>query len=56
MDIFEKTGKMALGSRLRFMASQITEEAVKIYELYDVDFSPKWFPVFLYCQKTEQRR
>lgn len=46
MDIFEKTGKMALGSRLRFMASQITEEAVKIYELYDVDFSPKWFPVF----------
>lgn len=46
MNIFEKTGKMALGSRLRFMASQITEEAVKIYEMYDVDFSPKWFPVF----------
>lgn len=46
MNIFEKTGKMALGSRLRFMASNITEEASKIYELYNVDFSPKWFPVF----------
>lgn len=46
MEIFEKTGKMALGSRLRYMASNVTEEAAKIYELYDVDFSPKWFPVF----------
>ncbi|UTX48976.1 helix-turn-helix domain-containing GNAT family N-acetyltransferase [Chryseobacterium sp. MA9] len=46
MDLFKKTGKIALGSRLRFMASNITEEAAKIYELYDVDFSPKWFPVF----------
>lgn len=46
MNIFEKTGKMALGSRLRFIASNITEEASKIYELYNVDFSPKWFPVF----------
>lgn len=46
MDIFEKTGKMALGSRLRFMASKVTEEAARIYELYNVDFSPKWFPVF----------
>lgn len=46
MKIFEKTGKMALGSRLRYMASNVTEEAAKIYELYDVDFSPKWFPVF----------
>lgn len=46
MNIFEKTGKMALGSRLRLMASNITEEAAKIYALYQVDFSPKWFPVF----------
>lgn len=37
---------MALGSRLRFMASCVTNEAAKIYELYHVDFSPKWFPVF----------
>ncbi|MFC6101577.1 bifunctional helix-turn-helix transcriptional regulator/GNAT family N-acetyltransferase [Olivibacter domesticus] len=46
MDIFNKTGKMALGSRLRLLTAKVTEDAAKIYELYDVDFSPKWFPVF----------
>lgn len=46
MKIFERTGKVALGSRLRLMTSRITDDAVKIYELYGMDFSPKWFPVF----------
>lgn len=43
---FEKTGKMALGSRLRMLSDRITEESVKIYDLYDVGLKPKWFPVF----------
>ncbi|TDS55265.1 bifunctional helix-turn-helix transcriptional regulator/GNAT family N-acetyltransferase [Myroides indicus] len=46
MDLFNRTGKMALGSRLRLLTAKITEEADKIYKLYKVDFSPKWFPVF----------
>lgn len=46
MDIFEKTGKMALGSRLRHFTMRITDDAARIYELYNVVFSPKWFPVF----------
>ncbi|WP_439698900.1 GNAT family N-acetyltransferase [Mucilaginibacter sp. AW1-7] len=46
MNLYNKTGKMALGSRLRLLTSRITEDAVRIYELYDADFSPKWFPVF----------
>ncbi|WP_437918730.1 bifunctional helix-turn-helix transcriptional regulator/GNAT family N-acetyltransferase [Sphingobacterium sp. LRF_L2] len=46
MDLFNRTGKMALGSRLRLLTARVTEDAAKIYELYDVDFSPKWFPVF----------
>jgi DNA-binding MarR family transcriptional regulator/GNAT superfamily N-acetyltransferase len=46
MSFFEKTGKMALGSRLRLMTAKITDDAAKVYELYDVEFSPKWFPVF----------
>jgi len=46
MDIFNKTGKMALGSRLRLLTAKVTDDAARIYELYDVDFSPKWFPVF----------
>lgn len=37
---------MALGSRLRLMTTRITDDAAKIYELYGVEFSPKWFPVF----------
>lgn len=46
MNIFDKTGKMALGSRLRVLTAKMTEDAAKIYELYGVEFSPKWFPVF----------
>jgi len=44
--IFTKTGKMALGSRLRLLTAKVTEDATKIYALYNVAFSPKWFPVF----------
>ncbi|SHG74499.1 bifunctional helix-turn-helix transcriptional regulator/GNAT family N-acetyltransferase [Chryseobacterium vrystaatense] len=46
MDFFNRTGKMALGSRLRLLTGMVTDDAAKIYELYDTDFSPKWFPVF----------
>ncbi|WP_104381557.1 helix-turn-helix domain-containing GNAT family N-acetyltransferase [Sphingobacterium sp. HMA12] len=46
MELFEKTGKIALGSRLRYMASNVTEEAARLHELYQIDFAPKWFPVF----------
>lgn len=46
MDLFERTGKMALGSRLRLLTAKFTDDASKIYDLYGNDFSPKWFPVF----------
>lgn len=46
MDFFEKTGKMAVGSRLRMLTDTITRDASGIYELYGVDLKPKWFPVF----------
>lgn len=46
MDFFNKTGKMAIGSRLRLLTAKVTEDAAQIYELYNVSFSPKWFPVF----------
>ena len=54
MKIFEKSGKMALGSRLRLLTSKITEDAAKIYELYDVEFSPKWFPAFYALSEGEK--
>jgi DNA-binding MarR family transcriptional regulator/GNAT superfamily N-acetyltransferase len=46
MDFYSKTGKMALGSRLRRLSEQITEQAAALYDLYQVDLQPKWFPVF----------
>ena len=46
MKLFEMTGKMALGSRLRKLSDTVTENASKIYHLYGVDLEPRWFPVF----------
>ena len=55
MKIFEKTGKMALGSRLRLLTATVTENAAQIYELYQVEFSPKWFPVFFVLSEEGEK-
>jgi DNA-binding MarR family transcriptional regulator/GNAT superfamily N-acetyltransferase len=46
MDFYTRTGKMALGSRLRRLSELMTEQAAALYDLYQVDLQPKWFPVF----------
>lgn len=46
MKFYSLTGKMALGSRLRRLADVFTNEASKVYQSYDVEIDPKWFPVF----------
>lgn len=46
MDFYSQTGKVALGSRLRRLSESLTEDAAKIYVLYDVALDPKWFPIF----------
>jgi len=46
MNFYQKTGKMAIGSRLRQLSERITEEAAQVYQLYDINFQPRWFPVF----------
>ncbi len=53
MDFFERTGKMAIGSRLRVLTEILTRDAASIYGLYGVDIKPKWFPVF-YSLTDEQ--
>ena len=53
MDFFERTGKMAIGSRLRVLTETMTRDAASIYGLYGVDIKPKWFPVF-YSLTDEQ--
>lgn len=53
MKLFEKTGKMAIGSRLRLLTSKITDDSAVIYGLYNVDLTPKWFPVFFVLSENE---
>ncbi len=45
-NFFNDVGKMAIGSRLRMLTAKITEDAKKIYQLYEIELEPKWFPVF----------
>jgi len=44
-NLFDKTGVMAIGTRLRLLSERLAEDAEKIFELYQVDIKPKWYPV-----------
>ncbi|HEY0245430.1 MAG TPA: bifunctional helix-turn-helix transcriptional regulator/GNAT family N-acetyltransferase [Mucilaginibacter sp.] len=55
MDFYNKTGKMALGSRLRRLSELVTEQAGEVYKLYAVDMQPKWFPVFYALAEGEEK-
>ena len=46
MDFYNNAGKMAIGSRLRRLSEQLTEDAGQVYKMYNVSLQPKWFPVF----------
>lgn len=53
MDLYSQIGKVALGSRLRRLSDRLTEDAAKIYKLYNVALDPKWFPVFYVLSQQE---
>lgn len=53
MDFYSQIGKVALGSRLRRLSDRLTEDAAKIYMLYNVALDPKWFPVFYVLSQKE---
>ena len=55
MEFFNKIGKVAIGSRLRMLTDKLTEDAAKIYKLYEIDFQPKWFPVLYALIKGEAK-
>ena len=46
MEFYKAAGIKAIGSRLRMLTNRITDDAAKIYTLYDIEMQPKWFPVF----------
>lgn len=55
MDFYQKTGKMALGSRLRRLSELLTDQAAEVYALYEVDIQPKWFPVFYVLSSGDEK-
>lgn len=54
-NLFDKTGVMALGTRLRILSEKVTKESEKIFELYNVDIKPKWYPI-VYTLLNDQSR
>lgn len=55
MEFFNKTGKVALGSRLRMLTEKITEDAAQVFLLYNIEMQPKWFPVFYVLSVGEEK-
>ncbi len=51
---YDEIGEMALGSRLRALSNQVTEDAQKLYDLYEVGLKPKWFPVFYFLYSQDR--
>ena len=43
---FQQAGTMALGSRIRHLNDHLNQDGKAIYQLEDVYFEPRWFPVF----------
>ncbi|MET0571683.1 MAG: bifunctional helix-turn-helix transcriptional regulator/GNAT family N-acetyltransferase [Pedobacter agri] len=54
MKFFQQIGKVAIGSRLRMLTDKVTEDAAKIYQLYEIDVQPKWFPIFYSLSNGEE--
>jgi ribosomal protein S18 acetylase RimI-like enzyme len=45
MDFFDRTGRMALGSRLRRLSETLTRDAARVHRHYGNALHPRWFPV-----------
>jgi DNA-binding MarR family transcriptional regulator/predicted GNAT family N-acyltransferase len=46
MKIIEKLGVLALGSRLKRLSDVLMQDVEKVYKHFNLEFEPKWFPVF----------
>lgn len=51
MKFFDDIGKMAIGTRVRFLGEKIGADAAEIYRTYGTNLHPKWFPVFYILSK-----
>lgn len=54
MNFYLQVGKLALGSRMRRLSEKLTEDAARIYAMYEVSLDSKWFPVFYVLSHREE--
>ena len=54
MDTIKQLGELALGSRLKRLSDQIMKDGKKIYAANNIDFEPKWFPVYYTISRNAQ--
>ncbi len=52
MDILQKLGPLAFGSRLKRLSDRLMQDGIKIYRHTGLDFEPKWFPVYYYLSES----
>jgi DNA-binding MarR family transcriptional regulator/N-acetylglutamate synthase-like GNAT family acetyltransferase len=45
-NILNELGELAIGSRLKRLSDYIMREGKVLYSVHNIDFEPKWFPVF----------
>ncbi len=50
---FQKTGPMAIATRMRMLSERMTKDAEKICNLYNVDIKLKWYPVFFVLKQSD---
>ncbi|NCD68685.1 bifunctional helix-turn-helix transcriptional regulator/GNAT family N-acetyltransferase [Mucilaginibacter agri] len=55
MEFYDKVGKLAIGSRMRRLTELHMDQAGKVYEQYNVEMQPKWFPVFYSLCNGEEK-
>jgi len=45
MNVIDESGILAISTRLQRLAERLRKDGALIYQLYGIDFEPKWFPV-----------
>jgi GNAT superfamily N-acetyltransferase len=53
MKTYKELGHITLGTALRQLADLVTQDAEKIYSMFDFQIDPKWFPVFYVLASKE---
>ena len=54
LDLIEQLGTLALASRLRRISDGFFQDAVKMYKEFDLDFEPRWFPVYVALSRVDE--